>query len=73
MLRCLGYLYFLLFSYFMFWDGIKNFIPNMWQIVLANIFLKGRLFTLIYIASFMVLDILYPSLLMILKFSTDVQ
>ena len=26
---------------FKFWHGIQNFIPNMWQVVFANIFIQG--------------------------------
>ena len=44
-----------LFVYFKFWDGIQNFIPNMWQVVFANVFMQG-MFVNSYIYSFF-----YPS------------
>ena len=31
----------LLFGYFKFWDEIQNLISNMWQVVIANIFIHG--------------------------------
>ena len=31
-----------LFVYFEFWDGKQNFVPNVWQVVLANISIQGR-------------------------------
>ena len=38
MLLCLG----LLIAYFKLWDRMQNFIPNMWQVILAYIFVQGR-------------------------------
>ena len=49
-----------------------NFIPNVWQVVFTNIFVRVGLFTLIYIASFIALAIFCPSLPMIMKLSTVV-
>ena len=34
---------------FKLWDGMQNFIPNIWQVVFANIFVQG-LFTLMCMA-----------------------
>ena len=31
-----------LFTYFKFWGGVYNFIPYMWQVVFANVFIQGR-------------------------------
>ena len=27
---------------FQFWDGKQNFIPNVWQVVFANVSVEGR-------------------------------
>ena len=32
----------LLFACFKFWDGILYFVPNMWQVVFANVSIQGR-------------------------------
>ena len=40
-LRSLMFL-FIIFVCFKFWDGIHSFIPNMWQVVYANISIQGR-------------------------------
>ena len=32
----------LLIAYFKFWDGMKNFISNMWQVVFTKICVHGR-------------------------------
>ena len=37
MLWCRG----ALFS-FQFWDGKQNLVPNMWQVVFANVSIEGR-------------------------------
>ena len=34
--------FFIIFVCFKFWDGIHSFIPNMWQVVYANISIQGR-------------------------------
>ena len=33
-----------LFS-FQFWDGKQNLVPNMWQVVFANVSIEGRIVT----------------------------
>ena len=38
--RCYGVEVYL-FSFY-FWDGKQNFIPNVWQLVLANVSIEGR-------------------------------
>ena len=63
----------LLFGYFKFWDVTQNYVPNIWQVVFANVFVQGRVVhSNIYMASLMALAIVCPSLPMILKFFTDV-
>ena len=41
----------LLIAYFKFWDGMQNFILNMWEIALSNIFVQGRV-VYFYVYSF---------------------
>ena len=75
--RCYGaeaiYVTFYLFVYFKFWDGKQNFVPNVWQFVLANISIQGRVVdSYTYMASFIALAMLCPSLPIIWKLSTVV-
>ena len=69
--KALMLLYLRLFiTYFKFLDGMQNFIPNMWQIVLQIYLFRVGLLTLLYISSFMAIAILCLYLPMILKLST---
>ena len=63
----------LLFANFQFWDGIQNSVPNMWQIVLSNVYVQGSIVLSNEYASLMPLAMLFPSLPMILKVSTVVM
>ena len=60
------------FIHFKFWDGKQNFVSNLWQIVLANIFIQGRVVDSHVYCFFIALAILCPSLPIIWKFSTAV-
>ena len=62
----------LLFIYFQFLEAVQNLIPKVWQAVFPISLFTVGLFNPMYMASLMALAIFYPSLHMILKFSTDV-
>ena len=59
----------LLFIYFQLWNGLQYAIPEVWQVVFPNVSAN----TLMYIVSFTALAMLWSSLPIILKFSTDVM
>ena len=63
----------LLFVYFQLWNGLQYHLQKVWQVVLPNFLFNVGLFTLMYMASFTALAILWSSLPIILKFSTDVM